>query len=215
MNSIARKSLIQEHSSTLKNIFNLNGQSVEVVCKTINQTEQTLNDLRNLLAMLASTETTIDKAIDRFEEDFCVNDVDDEATEYEDADDDTDDDNITVIVNQPYTRLVNEDGSIAWVPTPEPSPAEKVVFKCPVEGCNVQLSSKLSLNNHINRHTLERDQKCTVEGCGKGFKTKSELNTHMDSHSNEPTYKCDKCDCKYKQKNSLALHKRKKHPVTV
>jgi hypothetical protein len=150
-------------------------------------------DSREIVDSVLKGLTRLQKIVKYIQQEF---DEDLTEDEKEDADDDSDE------------HKSGEQQTVQVIPTHQ---FVRTHFKCNIVGCEKQLVSEASLKAHIKRHGLGLDMKCAFDGCNRSFKTKQELKIHLDSHTDEKKYHCDLCDCKYKQKQGLSHHKRKKH----
>jgi uncharacterized Zn-finger protein len=75
-------------------------------------------------------------------------------------------------------------------------------FKC--GHCNKKFKTKLTLSQHIERHSTLRPFQCGQ--CNKKFKTKPDISSHMLVHSDVRPFSCDKCDGSFKSKSELKMH---------
>jgi len=79
---------------------------------------------------------------------------------------------------------------------------KKKTYECEI--CKKRFASKRDVSQHLNRHTGDRPFKCSQ--CPKSYPDPSNLREHAKVHS-EPKYECDFCGEKFKQLQSLKIHR--------
>lgn len=75
--------------------------------------------------------------------------------------------------------------------------------------CNKKFDAVSRLNNHIVKHTKERNYHC--EQCGGKFVTRAALIYHSRLHTGERPFPCDLCDESFLSASRRMEHKRRKH----
>ena len=91
----------------------------------------------------------------------------------------------------------------------ELSPKNPKRFNCPF--CDYSSKSKMSVKQHVRRHTKEKPFECRE--CGKTFSQKAGVQQHMRSHSANKPHRCTEPNCglTFKCLNALKTHVSMKH----
>ncbi|XP_066151341.1 zinc finger protein 239-like [Euwallacea fornicatus] len=88
---------------------------------------------------------------------------------------------------------------------------DKTMFQCNI--CQLQLTTKSSLNAHIRTHTGERPFVCGQ--CDRGFTTSQQLKSHSVVHTKEKPFGCTMCCKRFTQRGTLSAHLRTGHRPEV
>ncbi|XP_057713027.1 zinc finger protein 354A-like isoform X2 [Corythoichthys intestinalis] len=83
----------------------------------------------------------------------------------------------------------------------------KKIYSC--RTCSYASTRQESLRQHVRTHTGEKPYKCTR--CPYASIDRSSLLRHSRTHTREKPYKCQRCDYSSIQKKSLDLHVRRHH----
>ncbi|XP_046565516.1 zinc finger protein 729-like [Haliotis rubra] len=82
------------------------------------------------------------------------------------------------------------------------------VHECPVEGCSYTTVVKYNLQQHISKHSKEKNVPCQY--CGAKFKCQQYLNRHLNSVHLSPqpatSLLCQVCGAEFKTKGTLQIH---------
>ena len=81
--------------------------------------------------------------------------------------------------------------------------------KCPY--CDFAADSEAAIERHLRKAHSEDGKAFACEHCGKSFALKANLDLHVKTHNLDKPFGCDKCDKRYKQRNSLREHVLKSH----
>lgn len=82
-------------------------------------------------------------------------------------------------------------------------------FQC--DSCGETFLYKCRLDDHLKRHTNERQYECDV--CSKSFFTSSNLSKHKKIHLDKKDLRCVRCDQTFDDDTSLKEHKKNHKPV--
>lgn len=89
--------------------------------------------------------------------------------------------------------------------------AQSLPFKCPVETCKREFTSKRNLVDHFKGHHQGcKPHICPFSGCGKSFLRPAHLQIHMRIHTGEKPFVCpfEGCGKRWNQKSALKQHVR-------
>lgn len=75
--------------------------------------------------------------------------------------------------------------------------------------CGKKLSSTSRLNDHVLKHTKQKNFDCNI--CGGKFVTKASLLYHTRTHTGEKPYKCDSCDMRFLSASRRSEHVKRHH----
>jgi len=84
-------------------------------------------------------------------------------------------------------------------------------FRCPVETCKRDFTSKRNLVDHLRgHHQGSKPHTCNFPGCGKSFLRPAHLLIHNRIHTGEKPFVCDFVGCgkRWNQKSALKQHMR-------
>ncbi|XP_014211931.1 zinc finger protein 701 isoform X2 [Copidosoma floridanum] len=76
------------------------------------------------------------------------------------------------------------------------------LYQCPE--CSSQFQQKVDINDHMQKHLMERKYKCT--DCGAMLKRKEHLDQHIRGHSDERPFRCKVCPKAFKRNEHLTRH---------
>ncbi|RIA93806.1 hypothetical protein C1645_735252 [Glomus cerebriforme] len=62
---------------------------------------------------------------------------------------------------------------------------ERLIYKCPWEGCEKLPSDILKLKEHLREHTQQRPFKCPICNCSRQFESLDKLNQHLIFNHND------------------------------
>ena len=85
-------------------------------------------------------------------------------------------------------------------------------YKCTYENCNVKMTCKIKLEQHLRVHDNLRPFICGV--CDKTFQFKGSLKVHTETvHMKLKIHTCDKCGKAFSALSGLTYHKAVKHDI--
>ncbi|XP_033210265.1 zinc finger protein 143-like isoform X2 [Belonocnema kinseyi] len=86
-------------------------------------------------------------------------------------------------------------------------------YKCTEPECDKAFASATNYKNHLRIHSGEKPYVCSMENCGRRFTEYSSLYKHHLVHTQHRPFECKICFRRYRQSNTLVLHKRTAHSL--